>query len=159
MALPDVAELQADWLNRDGRYGWMPLFLLYRTVYRSLVLHGIGLSFLLLQLGVNNLPELSILVMMWLVAVPVYALIPYRIYRREEETMRESRVRYLEQVLAVRGWDVDREPDRFQQIALEIGRARSMTLHPMGLAPYRASPFLAAVLLPVVLTLAQIIFS
>jgi hypothetical protein len=56
LALPEVVEIGADWLDRDGCFGWSPVVRIYRTVYLSLALHGFTLSVLLVVLGIRSFP-------------------------------------------------------------------------------------------------------
>src|SRR5262249_6711817 len=46
-----VTDPKADWLNKDGQYGWLPVAQVYRTVYWTIALFCAVISILVALLG------------------------------------------------------------------------------------------------------------
>ena len=158
-ALPDLAEFDADWLNRDGHYGWKPVLRVFRTVYISLSLHGLTISILLIVLGLQSFPWIFGLVAIWVVVVPLYIAVPWRLFRHVEDRAKQRRVDELGAMLG--GRDMDESPNlaHARVVALEIERTRRARIRPVRVLVPELSTFGIAVLLPLVLTAAQIWFS
>jgi hypothetical protein len=159
LALPDLADFDADWLNRDGHYGWKPVVRVFRTVYASLSLHGLTISILLVVLGLQSFPWIAGLVAIWIVVVPLYIAIPWRLFRHIESQTKQRRV---DDLAALLGADSLQQPLNLSQarvVALEIERTRRARIRPVQVLVPELSTFGVAVLLPLVLTVAQILFS
>lgn len=155
--LPSIVVFDADWLNRDGRYGWRPLSKVIYTVYASLTLHGFAISVVLVVLGVQNFPWMIVAVIIWVVGTTSYVFLPWIIFGRVETQAQEDRIRHLE-TLAER-LDPDNEIDRLQPIVTEIERVRNSHIRPVQIVIPGISAIIFAVLLPIVLTIVQIVFA
>ncbi len=95
VALYFVAEPGADWYNRDGRYGWMPVARIYRTVYFCLVLLGAGISFVVILLGPQMALSVAGLIALYVLLIPVYTVIPWLVFHKVEQQARERRIKEL----------------------------------------------------------------
>jgi hypothetical protein len=158
VALSAVAKLDADWLNRDGRYGWRPVARIFRTVYLSLALHGLALSVLVVILGVQNFTWVSGLVLIWVVMVPLYILVPWLAFRSVEGTARRRRIDGLGAISPASAGTMDGVRQTHDLVA-EIDRCRRAKIRPMGLGVPEFSTVIAFALLPAALTATQIFFS
>lgn len=154
LSLRHVAELNVDWLNRDGRFGWRPFARIYRTVCWSLALHGSALSLMVLVLGTSNFWWMMGLVAIWVVFAPLYTIVPILVARRIANLAREKRVLSIAGKFDSLGGD-PLEMGRYQD---EIGRtlnAKVRLLRADG--PMEVPAILVGVFLPIVLTVAQIL--
>ena len=158
ISLPAVARMDVDWLNRDGSYGWLPIARIYRTVRWSLALHGTTLSIALVMLGVSNFPWIVSLVIIWATVVPLYAVVPIALFRRVAAGARAQRIERIVQLA-----DPDTIPRsdfaRLQLIRTEIDYVNAAVIKPLSIRRGEIPGVLALVFLPVVLTVAQILFS
>jgi hypothetical protein len=153
VALYFVAELRADWYNRDGRYGWTPVTSVYRTVYYCLVLLGTGISFVVALLGPQLAVSMTALIALYLLMIPIWTLIPWLLFRRVE---RRARRRRLDDLMKDVG-DIDKNDlDTVQSLVAEIARCRDARINPMRLGRVPLGAFASVVLLPIVLTTLQI---
>jgi hypothetical protein len=157
VALDSVADFAIDWLNRDGYYGWKPVARVFHTVYVSLTVHGLTISLLLIVLGVQSFPWISGLVAIWVIVVPLYVFVPWKIFRRIEANCCEERIKQLVQLVEQGRIDPDRDLDKFRMIITEIERVRGIRIRPLRFPEF--STLGIAVLLPIILTAAQIWFS
>ena len=155
--LPSIVVFDADWLNRDGRYGWRPLSNVIYTVYASLTLHGFTISVVLAVLGVQNFPWMIVAVIIWVVATTSYVFLPWIIFGRVEAQAQEHRIRHLETL--AEGFDPDNDIDKLQPIVTEIERVRNSHIRPLQFVIPGISTIIFAVLLPIVLTIVQIVFA
>lgn len=158
LALPEVVIMDADWLDRDGRFGWMPMVRVYRTVYLSLALHGLALSALLIVFSVRSFPWILGLVFLWVIVVPIYLVWPWAVYRTVEDGIKKRRVDHITKLMTKQNVSVENDLDRLPGFLAEIQRAREARIRPIRLTRYRTPPFLVVVVLPIALTIAQIIF-
>ncbi|MCA1606873.1 MAG: hypothetical protein LC775_15710 [Acidobacteria bacterium] len=159
LALPEVVSMDADWLDRDGYFGWMPIVRVYRTVYLSLALHGIALSVLLIVLGVKSFPWMFGLVGLWVIVLPVYLLGPWIVFRSVEKDIKKKRIEHIEGLMNQRNIDAENNIEGLSEFLAEIERARDARIRPLRVPTYQFPPVAVAVLLPIILTVVQIIFS
>jgi hypothetical protein len=153
MALYFVAELKADWYNRDGRYGWTPVAKIYRTVYYCLVLLGTGISFVVALLGPQLAVSMTALITLYLVMIPVWTVIPWLLFRKVE---RRARRRRLDDLMKDVGKIDNNDLGTVQSLVTEITRCRDARINPMRLGRVPLGAFASVVLLPIVLTGLQI---
>jgi hypothetical protein len=159
LALPEVVIMDADWLDRDGRFGWMPMVRVYRTVYLSLALHGLDLSVLLIVFSVRSFPWILGLVGLWVIVLPIYLLWPWTVYRSVEENIKKRRVERIKELMDEQNVDTESNLEKLPAYLAEIQRAREARIRPIRVPRYQIPPFAAVVLLPILLTIVQIIFS
>jgi hypothetical protein len=153
VALYFVADLGADWYNRDGRYGWMPVTRIYRTVYYCLVLLGTGISVVVALLGSNVAISLAGLIALYVLMVPVWTVIPWILFHRVEHDARRQRLDELSAAIA----DIDRcDIGRVQSFVSEVARCRTARINPTRLGNVPLGAFASLVLLPIMLTTLQI---
>lgn len=156
-ALPNVAQLDVDWLNRDGRYGWSPIARIFQTIYWSLALHGCALSLVLIVLGTQNFPWILVLVALWVAVVPIYVLLPWLVFGNIEKSAKARRIERIVAVMAGRDIDADSDPLACVPYINEIERCRRARIRPMRLRGPQFSTFLVVFFLPIVLTAAQVL--
>jgi hypothetical protein len=153
VALYFVADLDADWYNRDGRYGWMPVTRIYRTVYYCMVLLGTGISVVITLLGSNVAISLAGLIALYVLMVPVWTVIPWILFHRIEHDARQQRLDELSTAIA----GIDRcDVGRVQSFVSEVARCRTARINPTRLGNVPLGAFASVVLLPIMLTTLQI---
>jgi hypothetical protein len=157
-----VAELDADWLNRDGNYGWKPIARVYRTVVLTLALHGLAISVAFVWLGYENLFLIFVLVTAWVAVFLLYLLLPYLVFKRVGEAAKGRRIERLEKRFPVKAIDEllfadegDSEIAKYQRLRDEIKQVHDAKINPLRLRPADFSVFV----LPVGLTAVQVFFS
>lgn len=101
IAMPALVTFDAKWHDEDDCYGWSPLAKMYRTVYWSLMLHGGALTMLLVVLGARSFAWLSFLAVLWTLALPLYTVIPWLVFRSFTKGAKLSRVTQIEEKLAI----------------------------------------------------------
>jgi hypothetical protein len=148
-----VTDAKAEWLNRDGWFGWLPMTDLFRSVYWTIALFCAVMSVLVALLGSQTPIAVIGLIALYALLIPVYTFIPWLVFRSVEATARELRERELSIMLA----EVDaRDIGRWQVFVTEFARCREARIRPMSLGRLQLSGFASVVLLPIVLTLLQV---
>jgi hypothetical protein len=154
--LATVAEYDADWLNRDGAYGWAAIGRAMQTVRWSLALHGATLSLGVFMLGVNNVPWVAAILAIWICAVPAYWILPNLLFKRVSDGARRARVEHIERARHAAGV----RPDDLQAAEFfreAIERAHSAPIRPLQIPRRELPAYVVVILLPVVLAVAQTI--
>lgn len=159
LALNSVADFGIDWLNRDGHYGWKPVARVFRTVYISLTLHGFTISLLLIVLGLQSFPWVSGLVAIWVIVVPLYLFVPWKTFKQIETRCKDERIKQLVRLVDEGSIDPDLHLRNLQLVVAEIERVRGVRIRPLRLLAPEFFTFVIAVILPIILTAAQIWFS
>jgi len=95
IAMFSCAHIDADWTNQDGRHGWRPIAEIFRTVYLSLILHGLALIVILVAIGPAQYVWVFGMLAIWLIVTPLYLLAPYAVFRRVERAAKSARSDYL----------------------------------------------------------------
>ena len=159
LALPALVNVDIDWLNRDGNYGWMPVKQIFRTIYALLTLHGCTISVLLIALGIQNFPWIVVLVVIWVIVVPLYAILPAIVFGKMVTEARGRRAKELETlpvyVAGIRAGDIQ----GYRALMAEMERVRTAKIRPTYPGWPQVPPLVISAFLPVVLTIAQIWFS
>jgi len=153
-----VAEPRADWLNRDGRYGWTPLARVFRTVLLGIALLGTTLTAVVLSLGVNNYVWVLAVVLVYVVVVPLFTVVPWLVFGRAEDKTKQRRVSSIVESMTANGVDLNRDYEHMAPYVAEIERCRKARIRPLRLRTFSVSTYAILVLLPVVLAIAQIYF-
>lgn len=149
-----VIEAKADWLNKDGRYGWMPVAQVYRSVYWTIALFCAVISILVALLGGKTPLAVIGLAALYALLIPVYTVIPWMVFRGVEKQAREHRLNELTEMLQ----GVDRANlERRLAFVAEFARCRDARIRPMSLGRLQLSWFMSVILVPVVLTVLQIL--
>jgi hypothetical protein len=148
-----VTNPDADWYNKDGRYGWLPMTEVYRTVYWTIVLFGAVMSILVALLGSKTPIAVIGLACLYMLLIPVYTLVPWLFFRKVEKQARDSRQEALGKALE----GVDRtDVEKTQAFVAEFARCRDARIRPMSIGRLSFTGFASVVLLPIGLTLLQI---
>lgn len=158
IGLQFVCSPRADWLNRDGRYGWSPIARVYRTVLASLLLLGSTLAVTVVVLGLENFSWMALLVLMYAVVVPLFVVVPWVVFRRVETVARNERVKELVRLAPDVHSRTPAELATVTAVAAEIERCTRARIRPTRLRTASFSTFLVVVLLPVILAGIQILF-
>jgi hypothetical protein len=152
-ALHFVAEPRADWYNRDGRYGWTPVARIYRTVYWSLILLGLGITMLIAVLGSQVSISVVGLIAMYVLLTPIFTIVPWLVFHNVESTAKASRREDLSRALE----DTDQNDlGRMQLFVAEFARCHEARIRPMRLRTASFSALTTVVLLPIALAVLQI---
>lgn len=153
VALYFVAELDADWYDRDGRYGWRPVARICRTMYYCLVLLGSGISFVVTILGIQIAFSLVGLIALYVLFIPIFTVVPWIVFQKIEKQVRQKRLDELT-LASQRVGSSDLGPAR--SFVEEFARCREARINPMRLRTLPSGAFASVVLLPVLLTALQI---
>lgn len=156
VAIHFVVEPSADWLNRDGRYGWTPLATLYRTVMWANGLLGVTLTIVLASLGINNYGWVAVLVVVYIALVPLFVGVPWLVVRRAANTARNARAEQIAELMAEHGIRFDTDIERAAPYIAELERCRAARIRPLRLGTASFSTYAVIAILPVLLTAAQI---
>jgi hypothetical protein len=158
IAMHYVVAPSADWLNRDGRFGWSPMARVYRPVVWANAIMGATMTVVLASLGIDNYDWVVGLLVLYLVMMPIFVLVPWFAFRRVEEKARAVRIKEIEDLMESRGIDPDVDIEVAAPIVAEIDRCRTARIRPLRLGAASLSTYVLFVILPVVLAAAQIFF-
>jgi hypothetical protein len=153
-----LVEPRADWLNRDGHFGWAPMARAYRPVIWENVLGGAALTVVLLSLGINNYSWVAVLVIVYALLMPVFLFTPWLVLRRVEETARLARVRELDEVITSRGLDPKKDIEALAPFISELERCRAARVRPLRLGTATIYTSVVVIILPIMLAAAEIFF-
>jgi hypothetical protein len=159
VALRFVAHVGADWWNRDGRYGWRPVAEIFRTVRLAVTLLAATLSVTVLLLGPKHITWIVWLVVLYLASLPFYTIAPWAVFRRVARTARERRIAALENEMRERKIDPQLDILAAAPFLAEIDRCWAAQIRPLRLGRQSFSAFAPVWLLPLALTILQIVFA
>jgi hypothetical protein len=146
-ALPRLVQLDANWINPDGHYGWEPVRQIFRSVWLSMALYGIMVSGLAVVLGLGSggwIPAAFWFLLLW-----IYIGLPWLGIRRIETAARERHIAMAE---AEAEGASTRELD---ELEARVQRYRNARIRPMRLGSFARIPVLLSVTLPVLLNVFQ----
>src|SRR5262249_1876317 len=94
-----LAHTGADWANRDGRWGWLPVARVYATVYLALAIQGVSLAVFVLLVKLYDLTVQweYVVAMIWMVIqyvfmVPVSLVLPRLVFQRVQRSAQRERI-------------------------------------------------------------------
>ena len=157
IAMHFLLEPRADWLNRDGRFGWSPVARAYRTVIWANALLGAALAVILLALGISNYTWVAVLVVVYILLIPIFVLTPWFAFRRVEQTARAVRVSEIDEMITSRSLDTD-DVQALAPFIAEISRCGNARINPLRLGTASLSTYIFVVFLPIVIAAAEIFF-
>lgn len=157
VTLPSVATLRADWLNRDGHYGWLPIARVFQTVYLSLTLHGAALAVLLIAVGPAHFPWLAALLAIWVVVVPLYTLCSHLVFRRVERVAKQQRLESIQDEMAAHGLSPQSDTATLIPYVLEIDRVHRARIRPLRSGSWELPAIFTALVLPISIAVIQIV--
>lgn len=158
VAMYFVVEPSADWLNRDGRYGWSPMARVFRTVVVAGGLLGATLTVVIVSLGIDNYQWVWGLVGLYALLAPLSVAVPWLVFRKVEENAKRLRIAEIEALIRADDLDDERDIVAIAPFVAEIDRCRTARIRPLRLGGASGSTYIVLVVLPVLLTVAQIIF-
>jgi hypothetical protein len=144
-------------LNVDGSYGWRAVRNFFRSVYFSLLLRAAQLTIAVLVLDVRNYFYVGIAATLWSAFIAIYVAIPQAIFKNKFELVRKDRLDQLVAQFNASGLDTAHPTSDTESYLVEIERVRKARINPVGLAKWESSGFLIVVLLPVLLTIVQVV--
>jgi hypothetical protein len=153
-----LIEPSADWLNRDGRYGWAPLGRLYRTVMVAAALLGATLTVVLISLGPTNFGWIVSLLASYVFLMPIFTILPWLLFRRAQQNARALRIEQIEQIIEKMKIDPEQDIERMGPYLAEIDRCWSARIRPLRISSISFPTYLTLIILPIILAAAQIIF-
>ncbi|MGA2471848.1 MAG: hypothetical protein ABSG64_14300 [Solirubrobacteraceae bacterium] len=153
--LPHIARFSADWGNADGHFGWRPAATAFRTVYWSLLVHGVTLAVLLVALGPSRAGWIAGLLAIWLIGTPTYIAVPWLIFTRVEKRVRRDRLRAISARLQTDNVHLDSVGPAVVPFLWEIDRVRQLRIRPLRMRSWQFSTIATAIALPVVIAVAQ----
>ncbi|MFD4443721.1 hypothetical protein ACFWPK_28500 [Nocardia sp. NPDC058519] len=152
-----VADLDIDWIDRDGAYGWRGVTDVYRTIFMSLSMHGIAMSITLLAFGIENVPWVITVLVIWSIMLPTVTLGPMYALRGMSDAAQERRISELLAAATTTGPLTAIQGEELRKIIQEV---RTVEVRPLRVINRIELPaFFVAVILPVILTGLQIYFS
>jgi hypothetical protein len=160
IAMHFLIEPSADWLNRDGCYGWAPMARVYRTAVWANVTLGLTLSSVILALGIQNYAWIMVLLVLYLLLMPVFALGPWLAFRRAGENAVRLRCAEIDAIIADNNINVERDVEKMAPYLAEIDRCRSARVRPLRrLGTISVFTYIGSIILPIALAVAQIYFT
>lgn len=157
IAMHFLMEPRADWLNRDGRFGWSPVARVYRIAIWANALLGAALTAVLLTLGIHNYNWVAVLVIVYMIFMPMFILTPWLVFRHVEVAARTKRISEIEEVMTSRGCDIN-DVEAAAPFIAEIERCHKAKISPLRLGAVPLSTYIILVIMPVLLAAAQIFF-
>ncbi len=145
--LPRLAQVDANWVNPDGYYGWGPVHEIFGTVWSSMALYGLMVSVLAVVLGLGGIGWIPACI--WFVLVTFYFGVPWFALRKIEATAKE---RHIDAAQAEAGTMTTKDQD---ELETRVKRYREARMNPMRLGHFQGVPVALSVSLPVVLNIAQ----
>jgi hypothetical protein len=83
---------------------------------------------------------------------------PWAVYRTIEDDIKKRRVDRITELMTEQGVSAESNLDKLPEFLAEIQRTREARIRPIRVTRYRTPPFIVVVILPILLTIAQIIF-
>lgn len=99
------------------------------------------------------------LVVLWMIVFLIYLLSPWAAFRSVEKNIKKKRVEHAKELMDEQNVETESNLERFPAYLVEIQRACEARIRPISVSRYQISIFAVVVLLPIILTIAQIIFS
>jgi hypothetical protein len=90
--------------------------------------------------------------------MPLFVVVPWIVFRKVEENAKQLRIAEIEDVIRAEDLDDERDIVAIAPLVAEIDRCRSARIRPLRLGGASGSTYIVLVVLPVILTVAQIIF-
>jgi hypothetical protein len=146
-----------NWLNIDGGYGWEPFRRVFRTAYLSMALRATQIVLLIVFLSLHNLAVVIAIGAIWLVFLCLYIVYPYWYLRNKVRSMKEEQLEKLAAKFVELDLAIDAPSHTSRHFVEEIGRIQEATINPMQLTRLQSSSFAVLILLPICLTVAQIV--
>jgi hypothetical protein len=146
-ALPRLVQLDANWINPDGHYGWEPVRQIFRSVWLSMALYGIMVSGLAVVLGLGSggwIPAAFWFVLLW-----IYVGLPWLGIRRIETAARERHIAMAEAEAE------SASTKEMDELEARVQRYRNARIRPMRLGSFARIPVVLSVALPVLLNVFQ----
>jgi hypothetical protein len=146
-ALPWLVDVDANWINPDGEYGWRPVRQIFRTVWLSMALYGLVVSALALVLGLGSVGWIPATI--WVLLLIIYVAVPWIAMGKIEEVAKENRIATAQtEIMAV----TTKEQD---DLETRVRKYREVRIRLMRLGRFERIPVALSVFLPVVLNLVQ----
>jgi hypothetical protein len=149
-------EFRCDWENRDGRYGWDPLAALYRITLLALVLHIAAITSVMWVMGWGRYAYMTILIVIPVIAVPLYLIVPAIIFARFGKREKKRRIAELtaERTAELGGSE---EIALLRALRDEIEYVRKAKINPLRPSRREIPASVATILIPATLTAVQVI--
>jgi len=154
ICLKAIADFDLDWLNRDGEYGWKSVRDVYRTVIVSLATHGLTISMVIVALGIANFPWMLGVVGIFAIMLPAATIIPLVVFSDLRAKACKNRIALITAQIAA---SPPSNPLLLSQYRAEIDQVNATKANPLRLRALQLPPFLATVLLPIILTALQLV--
>jgi hypothetical protein len=152
--LKAIADFDLDWLNRDGEHGWKSIRDVYRTVIISLAMHGLTISMVVVSLGIANVPWMLGVVGIFAIMLPATTIVPISVFSGLRDTACKKRIELIEAQIAA---SPPSNPLLVSQYRTEIAQINATRVKPLRLGALQLPTFLITVLLPITLTVIQVL--
>jgi hypothetical protein len=147
-----VFAFRCDWANRDGFFGWEPVASLYRLTVLSLTLHIAAITSVMWLMGTARYLYLTVLIVIPVIAAPLYLVVPFVVFRRFTSRERDRRIDEL-----TSGIDDDTALHLKQSVRGELEYVRTAKINPLRPRKRQIPASIATIVIPVTLTAVQVI--
>ena len=151
-------EFRCNWSpdGEDSRYGWSPIAALYQITLLSLVLHIAAITSVMWLMGWGRFAYMTVLIVMPVIAVPLYIVLPAIIFTRFGRREKERRIEEIKRKLTseVNG---AQEIENTQVLREETAYVRKARINPLRPRKREIPAVVAVIVIPVTLTAVQLI--
>lgn len=145
-------DFRCDWSNSDGYFGWAPVASLYRITLLSLTFHIAAITSVMWIMGWGRFAYMTVLIVIPIIAAPLYLLLPAMVFRRFSKREKERRIEEL--TFQVRqATDLNTQ----QTLREELNYARGAKINPLRPRPREIPASLVTIVIPILLAVVQVI--
>lgn len=145
--LPVFCEFEIDWFDRDRSFGFRPLGQAFRTVRWSLVMHGVALTTVFAIVGASAWAYTVPLLLLWLFVIPLYLGVPAMVFHGVAAKAKDAALARVAR---------DNGGDDVLLASSAVPFIRAAVVRPLRVTRLGIYAFSGSVLLPIALTIAQI---
>lgn len=151
-------DTSVDWFNKDLSYGWRPLGEVFRSVRWSFGIHGLALLIIVLVMGIQNGQWDDLLCVLWLISLPIYLGIPWRVFRRvrlkvQGDALCSLEDHEMENTKTQGGKD---DPEFLISASRVVPYVRDAHINPLSLSRYGEYAFFPTIALPTMICVIEI---
>ncbi|NOX32013.1 MAG: hypothetical protein GXP35_18510 [Actinobacteria bacterium] len=153
-----LTEPDADWYNRDGKWGWRPLARSYRTVLLANLLLTLTLIDVLVFIGASNFAWIFALLVLYTVLLPAFVMLPWLLYRRTETRVKANRTEAIYSAAQTAGVDAQSDAAAFYPYSYELDRCANARIRPLSMRRWSFASLVALFFVPLLIAVAQTVF-
>jgi hypothetical protein len=152
-------EFRCNWTQDgdDRRYGWSPVAALYRITLLSLVLHIAAITSVMWLMGWGRFAYMTILIVIPVIAVPLYIILPAIIFTRFGQREKKRRIEELDRELLPEGVGGTQKIENLKTLRDETAFVEKARINPLRPRKREIPAVVATILIPITLTAVQVI--